>query len=224
MSAARIDPDTRPVVMVTTGLVGLMGLVSFTVSFSGLSAVAEWAALPAALRWAVPVFVDGALLAYTLAVLVQRARGESATFSWAALGAFTAVSVSANAAHVLGVSDPADWRTYAGACIAGIAPLGVFAATHTLASLAIARPDMHIEVAEDVPSPGDDDVTERDSDGSDQVVVPDTVPELLLPRDTARILRDTYNLPLRDIATRMSVSKSTVERWLGQTDKEPARA
>jgi len=226
VSAARIDPDTRPVVLATVALVASLGLVSFTVSFAGLSAVAEWAALPNNLRWAVPVFVDGALLAYTLAVLVQRARGESATFSWTALAAFTAVSVAANAAHVLGVGDPGDWRTYAGAGIAAISPLGVFAATHTLASLAIerpARPDTTQLTGPTVPPVADVVEPDQDDVPLDDVVVPDTVPELLLPRDTARMLRDTYDLSLRDIADRMEVSKSTVERWLGQARREPAR-
>ncbi|TGY78647.1 DUF2637 domain-containing protein, partial [Cellulomonas shaoxiangyii] len=92
---SRIDPDTRAVVVLTVALVATLGAVSFAVSFAGLVAVAEWAELPRWLRWAVPVFVDGALLAYTLAILVQRARGESTRFSWAALGTFTLVSVGA---------------------------------------------------------------------------------------------------------------------------------
>ena len=140
MSSARLNPDTRPVVLATAGLTAVLGLVSFAVSFSGLLAVAEWAALPPELRWAVPVFVDGALLAYTLAIVVQRARDESTWFSWLALASFTAVSVAANALHVLGARDGGDWRSWAGAGIAALAPLGVLAATHTVVGLAVARP------------------------------------------------------------------------------------
>ncbi|QCB93282.1 DUF2637 domain-containing protein [Cellulomonas shaoxiangyii] len=187
---SRIDPDTRAVVVLTVALVATLGAVSFAVSFAGLVAVAEWAELPRWLRWAVPVFVDGALLAYTLAILVQRARGESTRFSWAALGTFTLVSVGANAAHVLGTGDVADWRTLVGAGLAALAPLGVLAATHTVADLAIARPGV---------------VQVRDEPG--QVV--DQVAE-------ARRLREVEGLSHRAIAAALGVSKSTVARWVGQ--------
>ena len=188
MSASRIDPDTRTVVVLTVSLVGALGAVSFAVSFAGLVAVAEWAELPHWLRWAVPVFVDGALLAYTLAILVQRARGESTRFSWAALGTFTLVSVGANAAHVLGTGDVADWRTLVGAGLAALAPLGVLAATHTVADLAIARPGV-VQVW----------------DGPGQQV--DQVAE-------ARRLREVEGLSHRAIAATLGVSKSTVARWV----------
>jgi hypothetical protein len=221
MSSARINPDTRPVVLATTGLIAFLGLVSFAVSFAGLSAVAEWAALPGYLRWAVPVFVDGALLAYTLAVLVQRARDESARFSWFALGSFTVVSVAANAAHVVGVRDTSDWRTYAGAAIASLAPLGVFAATHTLASLAIARPAaVPPRPAEQAPplDPG----TELGQDvGHEADLEPEalSVHDLVPPAQMARILRDSERMSVREIADRMEVSKSTVSRWLTRDEE-----
>ena len=186
--ASRIDPDTRAVVVTTVALVASLGAVSFAVSFAGLVAVAEWAELPHWLRWAVPVFVDGALLAYTLAILVQRARGESTRFSWAALATFTLVSVGANAAHVLGTGDVADWRTLVGAGLAALAPLGVLAATHTVADLAIARPGV-VQVW----------------DGPGQQV--DQVAE-------ARRLREVEGLSHRAIAATLGVSKSTVARWV----------
>jgi len=189
-TASRIDPDTRTVVLLTVALVATLGAVSFAVSFAGLVAVAEWAELPTWLRWAVPVFVDGALLAYTLAILVQRARGESTRFSWLALATFTLVSVGANAAHVLGTGDVTDWRTLVGAGLAALAPLGVLAATHTVADLAIARPGVG---------------QRRDEPG--QVV--DQVAE-------ARRLREVEGLSHRAIAARLEVSKSTVARWVGQ--------
>lgn len=209
--SARIDADTRPVVIATTGLVASLGLVSFLVSFAGLSAVAAWAELPPTLRWAVPVFVDGALLAYTLAILVQKSRGESVRFSWGALASFTAVSVAANAAHVYGVGDPRDWRTTAGAAIAALAPLGVFAATHTVASLAIARPTVDQDVSrEDHPA----DLPGPPPDRSEPL--PDQrrpTPVLL-----ARNLRDKEGLSQRAIAERLGVSKTTVSRWLREEE------
>ncbi len=199
MMSSRLNPDTRPVVLATTGLVAFLGLVSFAVSFNGLVAVAAWAELVPWLRWAVPAFVDGAMVAYTLAMFIQRARDESTWFSWFALGGFTAVSVGANAAHVLGTGRAGDWRTLVGAGIAALAPLGVFAATHTLAGLIIARPDV-VQVG---PAP-----------------VPD--PPLLASewqdtRDEVRALR-AKGLTHRDIAGQLGISKSTVSRWLVQSE------
>lgn len=185
---SRIDPDTRPVVLAAVAIIAVLGGVSFAVSFSGLVAVAAWAELPEPMHWAVPVFVDGAVLAYTLAILVQRGRGERTRFSWTALGLFTLVSVAANGAHVLGTGDATDWRTWVGAGMAALAPLGVLAATHTVADLAVARPTAGQERA------------------AVDHVEPDRVAE-------ARRLRDE-GLSHRAIAARLEVSKSTVARWL----------
>jgi hypothetical protein len=205
---ARINPDTRPVVIATTGLVAFLGLVSFAVSFAGLVAVAEWAALPPALRWGVPVFVDGALLAYTLAIAVQRARGESTRFSWTALATFTLVSVAANAAHVLGSRDAGDWRTAAGACIASLAPLGILAATHTVTGLAIAPP------AADQRGP----LVDLTEDQADQAAAP------ILTLAVRAVQLRSAGMTQRAIADQLQVSKTTVSRWLsaGATREESA--
>ena len=197
-TASRIDPDTRAVVLLTVTLVATLGAVSFAVSFAGLVAVAEWAELPRWLRWAVPVFVDGALLAYTLAILVQRARGESTRFSWLALGTFTLVSVGANASHVLGTGDVTDWRTLIGAGLAALAPLGVLAATHTVADLAIARPGV------------DRERTTADQGEPDRL-------------ERVRTLHG-QGLSQRRIAAEVGVSRSTVVRLLAQGEPEAAVA
>ncbi|MER6926767.1 DUF2637 domain-containing protein [Kocuria palustris] len=95
-ASSRIDPDTRGVQWTVVGLVGLLGLTSFLVSFRALHDVAAWAGIGPGLQWAVPVFIDGAILTYALAVLVHRSRGEAVWPSWTSLGVFTAMSVAAN--------------------------------------------------------------------------------------------------------------------------------
>lgn len=87
---SRIDPDTRGVQWTVVGLVGLLGLTSFAVSFRALHDVAAWAGIGPGLQWAVPVFIDGAILTYALAVLVHRSRGEAVWPSWTSLGVFAA--------------------------------------------------------------------------------------------------------------------------------------
>ena len=156
----RINPDSRKMLWFTVGLVGFVGAISFMVSFAGLVAVAEWAGLPPAMRWTVPIFIDTAILVYSIAVLVHRSRGEKTWASWLSLGAFTTVSVLANVGHVLlqGLNFDS-FQTMIGAVVAGMAPIGVFAATEELGRLAIARPQHRaaaerlVQVGEDRPNP-----------------------------------------------------------------------
>lgn len=139
-ATSRIDPDTRGIQWTVVGLVGLLGLTSFAVSFRALHDVAAWAGIGPGLQWAVPVFIDGAILTYALAVLVHRSRGESVWPSWVSLAVFTAMSVAANAAHAVAAPQEVWWQTWVGAALAALAPLGVFAATEQMARLVVLRP------------------------------------------------------------------------------------
>jgi hypothetical protein len=187
---ARLHPDSMPVLVFAVVVTALLAAVSFALSFAGLVAVAEWAGVPPWLRWAVPVVVDGAQLVFTAGMLVHSARGDSTARSWAALGFFAAVSIAANAAH--GWDAGADaWRAYAGAFMAGLAPLAVVLSIHELAALAVARP-----LPDDVAAGTAADV-ERDTDRR------------------MRDMRDT-GASLRAIAAACGVSRSTVARRLSR--------
>lgn len=159
----RINPDSHKMLWIAVGLVGFVGAISFMVSFAGLVAVAEWAGLPPAMRWAVPIFIDAAILVYSIAVLIHRSRGEKTWASWTSLGAFTLVSVLANVGHVLLMPERStnEFQTLIGALVAGMAPIGVFAATEELGRMAIARPSRRqaahnaepVQVGDDRPNP-----------------------------------------------------------------------
>jgi hypothetical protein len=133
---ARINPDTLPVVLVTTVLTAGLATASFALTFAALRDVAAWANVAPQLAWAVPVMLDAAIVVYTLAVLVHRARHESAATAWLPLAGFTAVSVIANAAHAGTI--PTAWQATIGTVVAGLAPVAVLIATHTLARLLVA--------------------------------------------------------------------------------------
>lgn len=135
-TTARINPDTLPVLIVATLMTTALGGVSFALSWAALIDVAAWAGVPHNLSWAVPVMLDAAILVYTLAVLVHRARSERAWSAWLSLAAFTTVSVIANAAHAGAV--PAAWQAVIGTVVAALAPVAVLLATHTLARLIVA--------------------------------------------------------------------------------------
>ena len=136
----RINPDSIQALWLTVVLVGFLAIASFMVSFSGLHEVAAWAGLPEWLRWAVPVFIDVAILAYTLAVLIHRHRGEPTWASWASLGGFTLFSMIANAAHAWAMPHPNLAQQVIGAAVAALAPVSVFAATEQLGRLVIRHP------------------------------------------------------------------------------------
>jgi hypothetical protein len=129
--------------MASMALVGILAVASFTLSFQGLIQAAGWAGIAPQLRWLVPIVVDSTILVYAVAASVQRARGESTVMSWCAVGFFTAVSVAANAAHVLapgGVPIPVDGTVAFGAFLAAIMPVSLFFATETTVQLAVAPP------------------------------------------------------------------------------------
>lgn len=146
-TASRIQPDSRPVLIVATVITALLAAVSFLLSFNGLAEAASWANVPAWLAWALPAYVDGAILVYTVAALVFRSRGDDARLEWAALGLFAALSVAANGVHAW-TTAPAWLQVALGVTLAALAPVSVLLTTHTIAKLVVAPPSVGEEVAE----------------------------------------------------------------------------
>ncbi|WP_422390228.1 DUF2637 domain-containing protein [Arthrobacter sp. N1] len=137
----RIEADGPVFTRLAMVLVAILAVASFSLSFLGMIQAAAWAGIPEYLRWLVPVVVDSTILVYAAAATVQRARGESTRISWIAVGFFTAVSVAANAAHVIapdGVAQVISPSVAFGAFLAGIMPVSLFFATHTTVQLAVA--------------------------------------------------------------------------------------
>lgn len=166
-SGRRINPDSLYTLWFTVILICTLGLTSFMVSFNGLHDVAGWVGLPVWLRWAVPIFIDIAILAYSLAAVIHRARGETVWPTWTTLGAFTLLSVIANGVHALtrGAGTTAV-QSWIGAGIAGMAPIAVFAATEQLSRLAFATGREELKVIEpDSTEPPGDVTPALESDG-----------------------------------------------------------
>src|SRR5690625_1754971 len=141
---ARINPDSKPVLYLVLSVTTVIAAVAFAVSFAGLAAVSAWAQIPPRLSWALPVFVDGAILGFTIMILVFRARGESTLFAWVVLIAFTVISVGANGAHAYAEGAPDDWRTVIGSGLAGLAPAGLAVFIHGIARLLVATPSVSV--------------------------------------------------------------------------------
>jgi hypothetical protein len=123
--AKRFHADTSFVLSLLLILIASMALASFYISFSGLYAAAAWAVGDnPPLQFAVPIMLDISIIAFTLALFIERERGEKVTGTWLAIGAFTLVSITANVFHTFVVSTAEDqYQLIIGAVISGGAPL-----------------------------------------------------------------------------------------------------
>lgn len=138
--AQRINPDSRGTLWIALILVFILMLSSFVVSFAGIWDISQYTGLPAVLQWVPALFIDAAILAYTIALFVFKARGEGTfrTIFW--LMMFAGVSVAANVAHTLdylneiGVGN-GDYRLWIGVAITASAPIAVLAASEEISRL-----------------------------------------------------------------------------------------
>jgi len=145
-SESRINPDSRGTLWIAVILVFILMTSSFVVSFSGIWDISQYTGLPVVLQWVPALFIDAAILAYTISLFVFKARGESTwrTVLW--LFAFAGVSVAANVAHTLdflsetGVG-AGDYRLWIGVAITASAPVAVLAASEEISRLAFKKID-----------------------------------------------------------------------------------
>lgn len=133
--AKRFHADTPFVLGLLLLLVTAMAGASFYVSFSGLYAAAAWAVGDnPPLQFAVPVMLDISIIAFTLALFIERERGDKVWGTWVAISAFTIVSATANIFHTFAVSTAVDnYELGIGAVISGGAPLLLAFATDKIA-------------------------------------------------------------------------------------------
>lgn len=136
---ARINPDSRGSLWMALILVFMLMLSSFVVSFTGIWDISQYTGLPVAIQWVPAVFIDAAILAYTISLFVFKARGESTWRTIAWLLVFAGISVAANISHTLDYlqqSGVTDWRVFIGIAITASAPVAVLAASEEISRLA----------------------------------------------------------------------------------------
>jgi len=138
VKSRRINPDAIPVLATAVGLVSVLMVTSFAVSFTGIYEVSAWTGLPAFIQWLPAVFIDAAILAYTISLIVFKARGESVWRTLLGLSGFAFVSVVANISHTLSFWDGslADFRAWVGVLITASAPIAVLLASEEITRLA----------------------------------------------------------------------------------------
>jgi len=115
---------------------------SFIVSFSGIYDVSQWTGIPEVIQWLPAVFIDAAILAYTISLVVFKARGESTWRTMLGLIAFAGISVVANVAHTLAFwnGELTDFRAWIGVVITAAAPIAVLLAAEEITRLAFEAP------------------------------------------------------------------------------------
>lgn len=99
---AQISPDRFGVGMATIALVMVIMIASFIFSYVAIAEAGQWTHVPYGMHWLAPVFIDGAILTYTvsLAVLASRAAPRrKIRQTRAILWSFTGLSVAINFAH-----------------------------------------------------------------------------------------------------------------------------
>ncbi len=135
---ARINPDSIPVLATAVALVSLLMISSFAVSFSGIYEVSAWTGIPKFIQWLPALFIDAAILAYTISLIVFKARGESTWRTILGLSGFALVSIFANATHTIAFWDGslADYRAWMGVIITASAPIAVLLASEEITRLA----------------------------------------------------------------------------------------
>ena len=128
-SQARVNPDRVLSAIIALVLVITVMAASFIFSFTAIYEAAEWTGQPQWVWIFAPIYIDGAILAYTTARVLQRWRGEPGKWSMFFLFLYTALSVGVNFAHVASYwnwtfTEPESWFGIAIACAAPIAALG----------------------------------------------------------------------------------------------------
>jgi hypothetical protein len=138
----RLNPDSIKVLVTAVSLVSLLMVSSFIVSFSGIYTVSAWTGLPVFLQWLPALFIDAAILAYTISLVVFKARGESVWRTMLGLIIFAGMSVVANITHTLAFWDGSllDYRAWMGVAITASAPIAVVLASEEITRLAFAKP------------------------------------------------------------------------------------
>lgn len=143
---ARLRSD-RPWVGVTAILLVLIVMLSsMTFSYAAIGATAEWSGAFEGLQWIAPLFIDGAILTYTVSLTVnewRRAKPRIIRRTRRTLRAFTGLSVVLNAAHA-GAHWDWDFTRYEawfGALIAISAPIAALLSAEEVVQLAFSHPD-----------------------------------------------------------------------------------
>ncbi|MBF4459458.1 DUF2637 domain-containing protein [Pseudoclavibacter sp. VKM Ac-2867] len=153
LRAARISPDRYGVGAFAILLIIMIMGASYVFSYAAIAEAAIWTGIPSSVQWLAPVFIDGAILGYTLSLAILRWRRESVMRTMLVLCGFTAVSVAINFAHAASYWewDFTQREAWFGALIAVGAPLAALFSAEEITRLIFTPPSDRDETGEQVP-------------------------------------------------------------------------
>lgn len=139
----RLNIDSIFVLVLAVSIVFLLMTASFIASFAAIYDIAEYTGTPVELRWVFPVYIDLAILGYTIALFIFKRRGTGTARTIAGLIGFALLSVAANVGHTLVYwdGDLSDFRAWIGVALTASAPIAVLLASEEIARLAFSAPD-----------------------------------------------------------------------------------
>lgn len=151
---AQISPDRLWVGVLAIGLVTVIMLASYVFSFTAIADAGAWTGVPVGVHWLAAIFIDGAILTYTVSLAVFQAREEPKRVMRRTrffLYAFTAASVALNFAHTgsFWAWDFSQMEAVFGSLMAISAPLAALAASEEVVRLAFAKSKSSREPADE---------------------------------------------------------------------------
>lgn len=140
---AQISPDRLWVGVFAICLVTIIMAASYVFSFTAIAEAGAWTGVPVGVHWLAAVFIDGAILTYTVSLAVFQARREPSRVLRRTrffLYSFTVASVVLNFAHTAAFWDWdfGQWEAVFGSVMAVSAPLAALAASEEVVRLAFA--------------------------------------------------------------------------------------
>lgn len=138
--SARIRPDSPRVAQVVVALVIALGVSALLAGVPAILAAGAAAGLHPWLCPLLAVAIDGALIVYSLVIVVRRSRSESARLPWAATVLLVAGSATIQVVHALDVAGSVSPMRVAGAAVVGVLPLLVAFNSHLLTDLLVEAP------------------------------------------------------------------------------------
>ena len=136
--ATRLNLDALGVLVFTVAVVFTLMIASFIASFASIYEVAVYTGLPAEWLWVFPVFIDLAILAYTLSLFIFKHRKESTWRTLLGLFGFALLSIAANVSHTLAFWDGniTSYQAWIGVILTAAAPIAVLLASEEIGRLA----------------------------------------------------------------------------------------
>ncbi len=238
MSTARLDVDRPAIGRAVATALGVLAGIAFAAGYPSLAEVARWSGMAEWAAWTIPAVVDLGMVILGLSAMVQRARREPALLLWSATAALVSISIAAQVAHAMTAATVTGWVLIVAVAVACTPPATTLVAAEAALRLVVATPvrrtrrrtapvrePAQISPTTDQASPdapvqsGPADRPGSSSGPAHAGLDRPTRPAM----DRTTVVQQARDLiaaghSTRQIADQLSVSRSTLTRWLRDDD------